>query len=180
MCSSVWCNLSLRERERACLMFQMIFNQLNSKLTEWDKWTLQRNIGQPPTPPVFIAPWVPLWCGFGTGMFFSFIQLSSLLLWVHNLAVYIVNVTFEEGNEKAYIWRSLAIFVLDPYMEWPFFFFLFFKSRSWEMFNRFLNIDVMKYVIYNSILKTACRAAYVVLVLFKVQDLRQWHQKCYW
>lgn len=41
------------------------------------------------------------------------------------------------------------------------------------MFNRFLNIDVMKYVIYNSILKTARRAAYVVLVLFKVQDLRQ-------
>lgn len=59
---SVWCKIAFSEnerelydfyvqfcvmrqlfqRERENLMFQMIFNQLNFRLTEWDKWTLQK------------------------------------------------------------------------------------------------------------------------------------------
>lgn len=41
----------------------------------------------------------------------------------------------------------------------------------------YLILMLWEYVIYNSILRTACRATYVVLVLFQVQELRQWHQK---
>lgn len=55
-------------------------------------------------------------------------------------------------------------------MEWPFFSFFFLSPEVERCLIDFL---ILMYVIYNSILKTACRAAYVVLVLFKVQDLRQ-------